>query len=173
VDVGLLLDASGSIGSRRWKQVVTFTQLLVNSFDVSQEGSHVALLLYSTKTSIEVAFNTFRGADLNAANINAKMAAVNYRNWKGLTYIDRGLKRASDELFREENGMRTSKDIKKVTLSIWHPCSRCSIDLLSSAHTRGQASTTRRWDKSQEQVAGTSRWDKSLIVCTELVAGTL
>lgn len=109
-----MLDASGSIGKRRWKQVVRFTETLVNAFNVSDEGSHVAILLYATKTNIEVGFNTFTGNEWTPDNINQRVAAVNYNDWKGLTYIDRGLKKANEDLFTYENGMRRDEKIEKV-----------------------------------------------------------
>ncbi|XP_032222129.2 cuticlin-6 [Nematostella vectensis] len=115
-DVALLIDASGSIGRRRWPKVVEFTQAIINSFNVSEEGSHVGIILYSTKTELLVKFNTFQGSELTADNINAKVAAVNYRDWGGLTYIDRALKLANEQLFSPEGGMRASKDILKVAV---------------------------------------------------------
>lgn len=113
-DVGILLDASGSIGRKRWIKVVEFTKTLVDAFNVSSKGSHIAILLYATKTKIEVAFDSFQGSEWNAKNIKDKLDAVDYNDWKGLTYIDRGIKKASDELFQYNRGLRRDKDIEKV-----------------------------------------------------------
>lgn len=116
-DVAVLLDASGSIGRRKWPLVAGFTKSLVNSFGISEEGSHIAVVMYATKTKVVVGFNDFVGADRTPANINAKIDAIDYNDWKGMTYIDRGLDTANKFVFTEAAGMRPDK--KKVRCSIY------------------------------------------------------
>jgi len=69
--------------------------------------------MYATKVKVQVSFNTFTGADRTPENINRVMDSINYNDWKGLTYIDRGLDVANRELFIVANGMRADK--KKVS----------------------------------------------------------
>ncbi|KXJ16993.1 Vitrin [Exaiptasia diaphana] len=113
-DVAILLDASGSIGRKRWPKVAAFTKSLVNSFGVSEEGSHFAVVMYATNTAVVVDFDDFTGAARTPENINAKIDEVDYNEWKGMTYIDRGLDTANRMVFTEENGMRPDK--KKILI---------------------------------------------------------
>lgn len=50
VDLGFIIDGSGSIemyGQGNFKKVLNFIKDLTRSFDVSKEGTHVGLMIYS------------------------------------------------------------------------------------------------------------------------------
>lgn len=108
--MALLLDSSGSIGRRNWKKVQKFAKDVVDIYDISEKGTHIAILPYSTNPVIEIKFNKYKGAQLNGVNI--KRDIDNFKLQRGLTFIDKALKLANEELFTEEAGMR--KNIRKV-----------------------------------------------------------
>ena len=101
---------SGSIGRGQFMQFKTFLERLVDEFDISETGTHVALVEYSTKASVQLKFNTFSKATLNAVNVKRKIQALPHT--RGFTYIDKALALANAEIFSEKNGMR--KDVFKV-----------------------------------------------------------
>ena len=84
----------------------------MDEFEVSDTGTHVALIEYSTDASIQLKFNTFTGGALNAVNIKRKIQSVPHT--RGFTYIDKALDLANREVFSEANGMR--KDVAKVNV---------------------------------------------------------
>lgn len=85
----------------------------IDQFDISETGTHVAVIEYSTNATVQLKFNEFRGAHLNAANVKRKILAIPHS--RGFTYINKALNLADKELFSEANGMR--KDVLKVRLT--------------------------------------------------------
>ena len=77
---------------------------MVDSFDVSEAGTHVALIEYSTEASIQLKFNDFSGAQLNAVNVKRRVQKMPHK--RGFTYIDKALTLANTEIFTKEAGMR-------------------------------------------------------------------
>ena len=54
-DVGFIIDGSGSIeasGKGNFKKVLDFVKDLTRSFDVSKEGTHVGIVLYSDEPKV-------------------------------------------------------------------------------------------------------------------------
>ena len=93
-------------------KVKRFAINVVNKYDVSEKGSHVAVIMYSTEAKVLVRFNTFNGSYLN--NVNITRAIEDGGHQRGLTFIDKALELADKELFTEEAGMRTDTKIRKV-----------------------------------------------------------
>ena len=91
----------------------TFLERLVDEFDISESGTHVALVEYSTKASVQLRFNEFTGAQLNAVNVKRKIQKLPHT--RGYTYIDKALDLADTELFSEKGGMRAN--VSKVNWS--------------------------------------------------------
>ena len=114
MDFGFILDGSGSISRRNWQRIKEFVKEIVDSFDVSAEGTHFSLLEYSNEPTVYLKFNDFADAQLNAVNIKRRIDEVSPSGEE--TYIDKALTLASEEIFTEEGGMRPN--VKKVCL---HP----------------------------------------------------
>ena len=95
---------SGSISRRNFLQFKRFLERLVDQFDVSETGTHVALVEYSTDASVQLRFNDFSGAELNAVNVKRKISSLPHT--RGFTYIDKALGLADRELFSAKGGMR-------------------------------------------------------------------
>ena len=100
----MIVDSSGSISRRNFKTLLEFMENMLDGFDISEKGTHVAVVEYSTNPSVQIKFNEFSGAFLNAANLKRKIRKI--RHNRGFTYIDKALRMASTEVFTEENGMR-------------------------------------------------------------------
>ena len=82
----------------------------VDKFDISETGTRVALVEYSTFASVQLTFSDLTNAQLNAANVKRKIQGI--PQTRGYTYINRALKLANTKIFTEANGMR--KDAIKV-----------------------------------------------------------
>ena len=89
-----------------------FLERLVNEFDISETGTHIALIGYSTTASVVLKFNDLVEGKLNAVNV--KRYIQNVPHTRGFTYIDKALNLADKEVFNEKNGMR--KDVSQVNL---------------------------------------------------------
>ena len=84
----------------------------MDKFDISESGTHVALVEYSTDASVQLRFNDFSGAKLNAVNVKRKIK--NLPHTRGFTYIDKALRLADSEIFSPKGGMR--ENVTKVKL---------------------------------------------------------
>ena len=76
----------------------------MDEFDISPTGTHVALIEYSTRASVQLKFNDFSKAQLNAVNVKRKIQGLPHT--RGYTYIDKALTLADSDIFSESNGMR-------------------------------------------------------------------
>jgi hypothetical protein len=112
MDIAFLLDSSRSTGRRNWQNMLDLSVKLVDSFDVSEEGTHLAVLSFSTKPDIEMKFNTYNGTELKRANIKRDIERLRLQS--GLSFIDKALLAADKEIFTVEAGMRQDK--RKVSL---------------------------------------------------------
>ena len=84
----------------------------MDEFDVSETGTHVAIVEYSTDASVQLRFNDFSGAHLNAVNVKRRISKMPHR--RGFTYIDKALGLADQEIFSAKGGMR--QNVAKVNL---------------------------------------------------------
>ena len=81
-------------------------------YDISENGTHIAIMMYSTTPEIMMKFNKYKGTQLNAVNV--KRDIDTFRLQRGLTFIDKALDVANKQIFTEEAGMR--KDVRKVII---------------------------------------------------------
>ena len=110
VDLGFVVDSSGSISRRNWALMRAFLKEVADEFDISPFGTRIAAVAYSTKPKVVFKFNTLKGAQLNVDEVNKKLD--NMPHQRGLTYIDRAMIAANNEVFTKAAGMRD--DVPKV-----------------------------------------------------------
>ena len=104
VDLGIIVDSSGSISRRNWILMKAFLKQLADQFDISPSGTHMAAVAYSTKPQVVFKFNTLQGSQLNTIEVKKLLDGIPHQ--RGLTYIDRALLFADGEIFTVANGMR-------------------------------------------------------------------
>lgn len=98
-DVGFIVDSSGSL-SREYSKEKDFVNLLAENLNISKQGSHVSVVLFSYDAELKIKFSDY-------TNINDFKSAVHALPlMKSTTRIDKALKTAYDEMFNERNGMR-------------------------------------------------------------------
>ena len=100
----MIVDTSGSISRRDFKKLLDFIEDIVDGFDISEDGTHIAVIEYSTKASVQIRFDDFSGAQLNGANLKRKVRKIPHA--RGFTYIDKALQLANTDVFSAKAGMR-------------------------------------------------------------------
>ena len=109
-DVAFIVDSSGSIGRRKWPLVLDFLKKIINEFNVGPDGTHVAVVAYSTNAKVEFAFNAVSGEQITAEEYGKRIDRIRFQ--RGYTYIDKALKLANEQVFVTSAGMRP--DVPKV-----------------------------------------------------------
>lgn len=94
--------------------VETFAEVLIQNFQVSQDGTHIGVVVYSTDNEVVVNFKTLGGSELNAPNVNARISKIDYEKWEKKTYIDRAIHTTNRDIFTKANGMRDLKTVPRV-----------------------------------------------------------
>ena len=64
MDFAILVDTSGNISRRNFIRLLDFMEYMVDRFDISDDGTHIAIVEYSTIASVQLKFNDFSGAQL-------------------------------------------------------------------------------------------------------------
>lgn len=113
VDLAIIVDSSGSISRRNWVLMKNFVKQVVEKFEVSSAGTHVAGVVYSTLASVVLKFNTLQGAELNVDEVNKKFDEMKHS--RGFTFIDKALLLADREVFTKDEGMRADKPKVRVS----------------------------------------------------------
>lgn len=110
LDFAIIVDTSGSISRKNFKVLLRFIRSLVNSFEVSEDHTHIAIVEYSTTASVQLRFNELPGSKLTKDNVFDIVKKIPLT--RGFTYIDRALRLANEQVFTLEAGMRD--DVRKV-----------------------------------------------------------
>ncbi|KAK3737699.1 hypothetical protein QZH41_008038 [Actinostola sp. cb2023] len=102
LDLAILVDTSAQISPSQWKLVLNFVKIIVGGFDISQHGTHVALVPFSDTAKTSFAFNT--PSLWTASEVNT------YIEWlkqnPAVRRLDSALVHAENGVFRIVNGMR-------------------------------------------------------------------
>ena len=101
MDLGLILDSSGSIGRRNWIRLIHFAKILVEQFNVSRDGTHVAAMVYGN--SPQMVLRCSESASQN--DVARILDGLPYNG--GRTFIEQALIMARLVMFSTDNGMRT------------------------------------------------------------------
>lgn len=107
VDLGFIIDASGSIGSVNFQKILQFVAKIVDAFDIRPNGTRVGVIHYSDEAVLDFDFNKFTGDQLNRENVVNAINQISVT--EGQTRIDLALKKAKEDLFSEKGGMRADK----------------------------------------------------------------
>ncbi|XP_022800544.1 uncharacterized protein LOC111338336 isoform X2 [Stylophora pistillata] len=95
-DLGFIIDGSGSIeknGPGTFKKVLSFVKDLTRSFDVSKEGTHVGVIVYSDEPKVVSGFDQH----YNQSEVIAAIEGIQYPN--GGTNTGKALLKAKEALF--------------------------------------------------------------------------
>ena len=107
VDLGFLIDASGSIGPSNFLKILSFVAKIIDAFEIGPDKTHVGVISYSDNATIAFDFNEFKGNELTKKNVIDKVNTIT--STEGKTRIDLALKLANSDLFSKKGGMRPDK----------------------------------------------------------------
>ncbi|XP_047136671.1 collagen alpha-1(II) chain isoform X1 [Hydra vulgaris] len=107
VDLGFLIDASGSIGAVNFQKILQFVAKIVDAFQISENGTHVGVIYYSDNATVAFDFNSLKGTALNKDNVVKQINKIAVTD--GQTRIDMALQLAKSHLFNVKGGMREDK----------------------------------------------------------------
>ena len=110
IDFAIIVDTSGSISRRNFDRLLRFIRSLVDGFQVSEDHTHIAIVEYSTQASVQLKFNDLQGRKLTKYNVKKIVYKIPHQ--RGMTYIDRAMRLANEEVFTYKDGMRV--DVRKV-----------------------------------------------------------
>ena len=103
-DVAFLVDSSGSIGRWNWFKMLQFLKDMVKAFNVGPDKTHIAIIAYSTNAVLEFTFNRLKGSKVTEAGYYRLIDGIRYQ--RGLTFIDKALILADEQVFVKGAGMR-------------------------------------------------------------------
>ena len=102
VDLVFAIDASGSVGQWGYFQEQMFVRRVVQRFGISQSGTHVAVIEYSTRAKAEIPLTRF----YSYSRFYYALGKLPYK--RGETRIDLALKVAAEDVFGPEGGSRSN-----------------------------------------------------------------
>ena len=102
MDIAFAIDASGSVGQWGFNKEKDFVRRVVRRFGISRTGTHVAVIVYSTKARVEIPFPRYN----NFPRFYFAVRRLPY--YRGVTRIDLALKTAAEDVFLSEAGARSN-----------------------------------------------------------------
>ena len=91
--------------------MLDFLKKIIDAFNVGPDGTHIAVIAYSTNSVLEFTFNALSGAQVTAEEYGKLIDGIRFQ--RGFTYIDKALIMADEQVFIQSAGMRP--DVSQVT----------------------------------------------------------
>ena len=105
LDVGIILDGSGSVGKSNFVKAKEFIKSLITHFAISQQENHVGIITYSTNSKLE--FDSAAERYYDIVELKRRVMEISYHG--GSTRTDKALEKAATELFTAAGGERRGK----------------------------------------------------------------
>ncbi|XP_068717618.1 uncharacterized protein [Montipora capricornis] len=105
LDVGIILDGSGSVRSSNFEKAKEFVRDLIEHFSVSPKGTHFGVIIYSTSPKLQLDFAN--AAYHRIVELKKRVMSIKYPG--GLTRTDKALEMAAQKLFTVAGGDRKDK----------------------------------------------------------------
>ena len=113
MDVGVIMDRSGSVGSADFRKSKSFVRTLVHRFQISSHGTRVGIIAYQSSSHLAVKFS-----DVHAQTPSAMSGIIdNIPYTGGGTRTDLALEMANSGLFSSGGGDRGDKPNVLVVIS--------------------------------------------------------
>ena len=105
MDVGVIMDRSGSVGSADFRKSKHFVRTLVHRLQISSHGTRVGIIAYASTSHLVVKFSDVRAQTPYA--MSGIIDRISYTG--GGTRTDIALEMANSELFSSRGGDRGDK----------------------------------------------------------------
>ena len=100
MDIGFLLDGSGSVGNQGFQRVLNFVNQIASAFNISGKTAQVGVTEFSNDPAIQIELDDFQDSKLLQDEINKIVDSG------GRTRTDSALRLMSQEFFTYEKGSR-------------------------------------------------------------------
>ena len=114
VDLGFVLDASSSVRDD-WGILLKFVSDLTRRLNIGPDTSHIGLVTFGDSSRKVFDFDVFKEDPYDEAAILDQISSIPRPRISERTFINRGLRRANQELFQPQFGMRSQ--VKQVCYS--------------------------------------------------------
>lgn len=102
VDVGILMDESGSVHNKEFEKEKNFVKALAGHFQFGPSAAQFGVVTYSTGSQLDIALNRYR----DLASFQRGVSAIRYHG--GWTHTGTALKLAYSQLFSSGKGARAN-----------------------------------------------------------------
>ena len=103
IDLGFVLDSSGSIGRINFDKIKSFVKDLTDHFNISQNGTRVSVMSYASLSTLHFPFSRVFGT---RKELHSAIDSISYTG--GGTNTAQALIKAYTDMFRFRNGARIS-----------------------------------------------------------------
>ncbi|XP_031574613.1 uncharacterized protein LOC116308348 isoform X2 [Actinia tenebrosa] len=110
VDIGILMDESGSVSPEDWVREKNFVKDLSDHFEFGQKAAQIGVISFSTRANMDIQLNS------NNNGNSFKKAVDRIRQARGWTYTATALNLAYNQLFHSSKGARSN--VAKVLIVI-------------------------------------------------------
>lgn len=105
LDIGVIMDRSGSVGSQNFDQAKDFVISLVHKLQISSHGTRIGIIPYHSSAQVSVRFSDVQHQTPDA--MTKLIQAIKYTS--GNTRTDIAIELANSQLFSSAGGMRSDK----------------------------------------------------------------
>ena len=103
LDLGFILDRSGSIGSNNFNKIRSFVKDLTDHFKISQDYTRVSIISYASSSTLHFPFSR---QFATRQQLYSAIDSISYNG--GSTYTSAALTQAYTDMFNANNGARLS-----------------------------------------------------------------
>ena len=104
VDIGFMLDESGSVAAKDWKNTGKFTKVVAKAASIQKDLGQASIITFDSSSKLRIKFDAYQDYDAFA------IAVDNLNQGGGGTNILDALNRGLNEMFQINNGMREKSE---------------------------------------------------------------
>ena len=106
VDIGFMLDESGSVKSKDWKNIGKFTKIIAEAASMNRDVERASVITFDDSSRLQIRFDTYHNHDAFARAVDN----LDLKKVGGGTNIIDALNRGLNEMFLTSNGMRDTSE---------------------------------------------------------------
>ena len=104
-DLTIVLENSAQIGESNFEEIKAFAKQFVNAFEVTDEGTHVAIISYGTRPLVHVLFDSFSGPALTKRLITDAIDEIDFQSDRRVS-PSQALNEVLNTVYADGNGAR-------------------------------------------------------------------